>query len=199
MLLPGKVDAGIAAGTIDLAFRSWLRPTVKTGGTLVTRVGLLAIDDVSVIDPADITDADARRAGAADADDVRSSLRRGDGRQTYRIAFHLAGDDPRIALRAATDLTDTEWADLERKLTRMDERSDGEPWTRHYLELIEARPAVVSTELAATTPLPRPEFKNRVRRLKSLGLTESLDVGYRLSPRGEALLARMRAHESQRP
>jgi hypothetical protein len=30
-----------------------------------------------------------------------------------------------------------------------------------------------------------------VRKLKALGLTESLDVGYRLSPRGEALMAHL--------
>lgn len=31
-------------------------------------------------------------------------------------------------------------------------------------------------------------FKTDVRKLKALGLTESLEVGYRLSPRGTALL-----------
>ena len=31
-------------------------------------------------------------------------------------------------------------------------------------------------------------FKTDVRKLKELGLTESLEVGYRLSPRGEAVL-----------
>jgi hypothetical protein len=31
-------------------------------------------------------------------------------------------------------------------------------------------------------------FKANVRKLKSLGLTVSLEVGYRLSPRGRALL-----------
>jgi len=30
-----------------------------------------------------------------------------------------------------------------------------------------------------------------VRKLKELGLTESLEVGYRLSPRGRALLERL--------
>ena len=34
----------------------------------------------------------------------------------------------------------------------------------------------------------RPVFKLNVRKLKELGLTESLEVGYRLSPRGEAVL-----------
>jgi len=33
-----------------------------------------------------------------------------------------------------------------------------------------------------------PRFKRRVRQLKELGLTESLEVGYRLSPRGRAVL-----------
>jgi hypothetical protein len=33
-------------------------------------------------------------------------------------------------------------------------------------------------------------FKLDVRKLKELGLTESLPVGYRLSPRGEFLLQR---------
>ena len=32
-------------------------------------------------------------------------------------------------------------------------------------------------------------FKPLVRKLKALGLTESLEVGYRLSPRGAAVLA----------
>ena len=34
------------------------------------------------------------------------------------------------------------------------------------------------------------KFKSNVRRLKALGLTESLEVGYRLSPRGQAWLDR---------
>ena len=34
--------------------------------------------------------------------------------------------------------------------------------------------------------MERDPFKIRVRRLKDLGLTESLDVGYRISPRGAA-------------
>jgi hypothetical protein len=48
---------------------------------------------------------------------------------------------------------------------------------------------VVSTELAAEAGQDRAYYKLRVRRLKALGLTESLEVGYRLSPRGRAFLA----------
>ena len=56
------------------------------------------------------------------------------------------------------------------------------------LRAIEAAPAVVSTELAAAVGMERPPFKLNVRKLKGLGLTESLEVGYRLSPRGERYL-----------
>jgi hypothetical protein len=42
--------------------------------------------------------------------------------------------------------------------------------------------------LAEEMAMPRPEFKTNVRKLKNLGLTESLDVGYRLSPRGQRVL-----------
>ncbi len=62
-----------------MAFRRWRRPTVRAGGTLHTPMGLLAIDAVDRVDPGAIGDADARRAGHADAAAVRAALR-GDGR-----------------------------------------------------------------------------------------------------------------------
>ena len=59
---------------------------------------------------------------------------------------------------------------------------------RQTLRLIARYPAVVSTELARHAGKERMVFKVDVRKLKELGLTESLEVGYRLSPRGEAVL-----------
>jgi ribosomal protein S19E (S16A) len=46
-------------------------------------------------------------------------------------------------------------------------------------------------DLAAAAGRERHPFKTDVRKLKELGLTESLEVGYRLSPRGRALLERL--------
>jgi len=62
------------------------------------------------------------------------------------------------------------------------------PWTSETLRLTDAHPGVVSTELAATVGCERAAFKLNVRKLKALGLTESLEVGYRLSPRGHVVL-----------
>ena len=91
-------------------------------------------------------------------------------------------------------LTADEVDDLRRRLERLDRNgptgSTG-PWTRVVLELISRRPGVVSTELATELGRERAPFKVDVRKLKRLGLTESLEVGYRLSPRGKALLRRL--------
>jgi hypothetical protein len=94
------------------------------------------------------------------------------------------GDDPRIALRNASDIDDNDVATLKRRLGRVD-------WAAPILRLIRDNPGVVSTELAPQVGMERFPFKQRVRRLKELGLTESLRVGYQLSPRGEALLAHL--------
>jgi hypothetical protein len=75
----------------------------------------------------------------------------------------------------------------------MDRSSSRGPWTGAVLGLIADRPAVVSTVLAQAIGWERPDFKLHVRRLKALGLTFSLDVGYRLSPRGESYLRSMRS------
>ena len=56
------------------------------------------------------------------------------------------------------------------------------------LRLIAANPARRAPDLAELRGLETVVFKRDVRKLKELGLTESLDIGYRISPRGQALL-----------
>ncbi|MEY2468160.1 MAG: hypothetical protein QOF21_858 [Actinomycetota bacterium] len=179
MLFPARDWSGLEDGTITVAFRRQKRPTVKPGGTLRSPGGVLAIDEVTPIDEADITDADARAAGYDRRDEIISALRP-EG-TLFRVRFHRAGDDPRRALRADADVTDEALGDLRTKLARLD-------WAESILRTIAAKPAVVSTELAADLGMERLPFKQKVRRLKELGLTESLETGYRLSPRGEAVL-----------
>jgi hypothetical protein len=108
----------IAAGEITVAFRRWRRPAVKAGRTLQTAAGRLAIDSVERVEPEAITRADLRRAGFADRAALLALLR-ADG-DLYRIAFHVAGPDPRIALRARTTLDAAERADIAARLARLD-------------------------------------------------------------------------------
>ena len=140
----------------------------------------MSIDSVELIDEREIDDEAAREAGYRDRNELVDNLRR-DG-EVYRIRFHRIGDDPRIAMRERTVLTTEEST----AIAKMFERNN---WALAYLRLIAELPGTVSTELASRAGVDRMVFKQRVRRLKSVGLTESLDVGYRLSPRGEAVLA----------
>ena len=179
----------VAAGSVTVAFRRWKRPTVRTGGTQTTAMGVLAIDDVRVITPDEITDDDAVRAGAASREALLAELARRDG-ELYRIEFHVAGPDPRVELRQRDELTEEEVEDIGRRLARLDAASSHGPWTTAVLELIAARPAVRAGDLADELGRERLSFKTDVRKLKALGLTESLEVGYRLSPRGQAWLRR---------
>jgi hypothetical protein len=180
MIFRQRFWSGIGDGSIQVAYRRWKRPSVKAGGTLQSQAGLLAIDEVTPIEESVLDDDAARAAGYVDRKELMANLR-AEG-TLYRIRFHRLGDDPRIAMRESTELTPSEAAAIGRLLQRNE-------WALDYLKLIQARPAVVSTELAAEVGMERFAFKARVRRLKALGLTESLEVGYRLSPRGEAVLS----------
>jgi hypothetical protein len=192
VLITRPVLDRIAAGHVDLAFRRWRRPSVKAGGRLRTAVGELAIDAVDVVDPERISAEDARRAGHESPEALRAELaRRGDG-DVYRVRLHLAGPDRRIALRADDRLDADDLAELDRRLARLDRASRHGAWTLVALELIERSPAVRAPDLAASLGRETAPFKIDVRKLKELGLTESLPVGYRLSPRGRAYLRHAR-------
>jgi len=187
MVFRQEVLRRIAEGDVTLAFRRWRRPTVKAGGTLRTRVGVLAIVSVEPVDEDQVTDAEARRAGAADRGALLAGLRT-EGR-LYRVEFRLAGPDPRIALRERSDISPEERAEVDARLARLDAASRHGPWTAAVLGLIAERPGTRAPDLAASLGRETAPFKADVRKLKELGLTESLEVGYRLSPRGRAYLS----------
>ena len=191
MLLDARTLRGLQDGTVTLAFRRWTTPRVKVGTLQRTRIGVVEVTSVErVRTGADgaplVSDDEARLAGMASPEQVlaRGAAREGD---LYRVGIRLAGPDPRVALREDADLDGAAVEQIRAALDRKD-RAAAAPWTRQYLELVAANEGVVARELAAGLGMARDDFKVRVRRLKELGLTESLDVGYRLSPRGRAYL-----------
>ena len=191
MLFEQRLWAGLADGTVTVTFRRWRRPRARVGARHRTPAGILAVDAVTEVDPAAIAEDDARAAGFASLAELRRRLdRHGDG-PVWRVDFHHAGADPREALRQADDLPEAELAGLLARLGRLDRAAHDGPWTAATLRLIADRPGVRAADLAAAAGRERHPFKTDVRKLKELGLTESLEVGYRLSPRGRALLTRM--------
>ncbi len=172
-----------------MTFRRWRRRQVVAGRRYRTPAGIIEIDEIAVVEPNAITDADARRSGYSSASAVLAALSGTEDLPISRIAFHaVEGPDPRDELAAGDALSPEDVAGLDRRLARLDAASTHGPWTRAVLDAIAARPATRAADLAASFGRERLAFKTDVRKLKSLGLTISLDVGYRLSPRGAAYL-----------
>lgn len=187
MLIPRDTLGRIARGEVTMAFRRWQRPTVRTGGTLLTRAGQLEIRSVDKVVAGDITQADALRAGFESREELIAELGRRDDGEVYRIRFGALHADPRIALREAPP-DEKQLATIRVKLARLDAASPVGAWTRRTLEVIRDHPAVRAGDICQLVGQDRATFKPNVRKLKAMGLTISLEVGYRLSPRGEELL-----------
>jgi hypothetical protein len=204
VLFTADAYAGLADGTITLTFRRWTRPQAKAGGTYRVGDTTIVVDDVREVRVRDITDAEARLTGEPDRAAVvkRLGARTRGGRYNapkpsapidddtvvWRVEFHRVVD-PEPKLSDQAQLTDEDVAEITRRLDRLDAASSHGAWTRTTLRLIADNPGVVSTTLAESVGRERQAFKVDVRKLKRLGLTESLEVGYRLSPRGRAYLA----------
>ena len=177
---------GIAAGSITVTFRGWTRPQAKVGGRYRTWGLLIEVDDVRFVEAGDIDDAEAHRAGEPSATALLARLGDAATRPIWRVQFHCLGTDDRIERRNDAMLDDDRRAAIQQRLDRFDKASATGPWTARTLRLIATYPGVVSTALARRLDADRPAFKINVRKLKELGLTESLEIGYRLSPLGMA-------------
>jgi hypothetical protein len=189
VLLNRDTAEGIANGSITLVLRRWDAPRAKPGGTQRTVAGTVHIDGVTEYPGGyRVTAAQARAAGYPDAKSAQKELDRRPARHTYVIAVSYLAPDERPELAADDVLSGADVDAISTRLDRWDAAS--QPWTREYLRMIGANEAVRAPDLAARVGLDVPRFKRRVRQLKGLGLTISLDVGYRLSPRGRAYLRR---------
>ena len=188
MLLNRATADGIADGSITLVLRRWDTARAKPGGTQRTQAGIVRIDDVAeYAGDHRVTDEEARRAGYPDAESAQAELDRRPARHTYAIAVSYLRADERPILAADDRLSPDAVAGIVARLDRWDAAAST-PWTRQYLKMIADNEAVRAPDLAVHVGLDVPRFKRRVRQLKGLGLTISLDVGYRISPRGKAFL-----------
>jgi hypothetical protein len=181
MLFSADAWPGIADGSITVTFRAWKRAQARIGGRYRVAGMLIEATGVRQVAVDEITADDARRAGATDKESLLRRL--GTADPVWRIDFAFLGADDRIARRNETSADDL--SEVIGRLARLDRNG---AWTRATLQLIERYPGIVSTTLARRVDRERAAFKADVRKLKELGLTESLDIGYRLSPRGEAVL-----------
>lgn len=197
LLFQKRFHQGLIDGSITLTFRAWPRAKVKPGGRYRCHpIGVLEVDAIDRVRAATISAKDARRAGFASRDELFGYLEqvmpgaRAAG-EVFRVRLHHGGDGDRVALALESELTAEERRAIKERLRRLDERS-GEPWTTKTLALIARHPRTAASQLAAKLGRETLEFKADVVKLKKLGLTQSFEVGYEISPRGRALRGKAR-------
>jgi hypothetical protein len=195
MLFRRADHAAIKRGEITTTYRRWKRAAARPGGRhRLDAGGVVEVIAIAMIDERAITDEDARAAGFADRTALLRQLSRyaGEATHVYEVRFRYVADaDKRAHLAADDNLTEEELGTILARLARMDASSKHGPWTRATLTLIDAYPATLAATLAERLGRERLPFKADVRNLKALGLTISLETGYRLSPRGRAVLRRL--------
>ena len=182
----------IVRNEVTLAFRRWKRPTVKAGGRVRTASGVVLIGGITIADISDLTEKDAIAAGFPSLGGLQEMLGPDDGTPVYRIELNGIEPDKRVALRGDTLLSDEDWHALTQRFARWDKTAPG--YFPSILQAIGAHPEVPAAVLAARAGIEKLKFKQDVRKLGEFGLTESLEIGYRLSPRGQAVLEKLREH-----
>lgn len=190
LLFKKAFHPGLTSGAISLTFRRWQKPHVKPGGRYRCHpIGVLQVDDLKLVTPGEITEGDAQAAGFESLEALLSYMAElgplEQSTQIYRVELHYAGDGDRVDLALEDKLSPEDIAAIRAKLTRMDKARS---WTAETLKIILETPRTAASKLAARLGRETAPFKADVVKLKKLGLTQSFEVGYEISPRGRAYL-----------
>ena len=185
MLFKKDDKARIVSGELTATLRTWKRSQASIGGQYnIPPYGAIEVSDIDE-KPLEAIDAETlRRACYENIEAAADRLRIPPSQSVFVVSFRYLGKD--LVKQPDTSQTDAgDLVDIAAKLRRMDARTS---WTRETLTLIAAHPGTRAGDLAPEVNQDLATFKRNVRKLKTLGLTESLETGYRLSPRGRQLL-----------
>ena len=183
---------GLVSGAVTLTFRRWQKPHVKPGGRYRCHpIGVLEVSEVALVPASAITDDDATRAGFATLATLIEYLKElgplENETTVYRVVLRHAGDGDRVSIALEDTLSREDVLSIKKKLAAMDERAD-KPWTKKTMAIIDKNPRIAASQLAKKLGRETLPFKEDVRKLKKLGLTQSFEVGYEIAPRGRAYL-----------
>lgn len=194
LLFQSRFHEPLRRGEITLTFRTWPKNKVKAGGRYRCHpIGVLLVHEVDRVPLDAITESEAKQSGFASRDELVEMLRgfgAEPGGEVFRVRLEFVGDGDRsdLALDAALSPADVET--LAKKLEKMDARAE-KPWVKETLAIIGKKPRVAASRLAKELGRETPPFKADVVKLKKLGLTQSFEVGYEVSPRGLAFLQKV--------
>lgn len=182
LLFRKPFHAGLVDGTIRLTFRAWDKPHVRAGGRYRCHpIGVLEVDRITAVRVADITDEDARLCGFPDRPALLAFMDT-DREEVFRVDLHHGGDGDRVQIALDAALSAEDVATIREELKKMGD------WTKKTLAIIEKHPRAAASQLAKKLGRETEPFKIDVRKLKKLGLTQSFEIGYEISPRGRAYL-----------
>jgi hypothetical protein len=190
LLFKKAFHEGLSSGAITVTFRRWQKPHVKAGGRYRCHpIGVLEVDEVALVRVRAISARDAVAAGFASREALVAYLGElgplDDDTHVHRVVLHHGGDGDRVPLALEAELSAADVEAIRTKLAKMDRAG---PWSTKTLGLIEEFPQIAASKLAAKVGRETEPFKVDVRKLKKLGLTQSFEVGYEISPRGRAYL-----------
>ena len=192
LLFQKRFHAGIVDGAVRLPFRLWEKPHVKVGGRYrVHPIGVVEVNTVESVALAEISEADALAGGFQSRDELLSYMEPvakkplTPSTPVFRVGFVHGGDGDHVSIALETELSSEALADLEKRLARLEREG---PWVKKVMALIDKHPRVAASQLAKRLKRETEPFKIDVRKLKKLGLTQSFEVGYEVSPRGRKFL-----------
>lgn len=179
----------ISRGELQRTYRLWKQPQVKVGGQYnIHPFGSIEVTAISTLAAAKLTNAAAKKSGFTDRTELlqvlKVDLETGGGEVLTQIDFRFLGKEA-VNQPDRSPQSKEEIEALLEKLRATEQRSSRGPWAFAALQMIAKHPGRRAPELAAMIKWETAPFKANVRKLKALGLTISLDVGYKLSPRGQ--------------
>lgn len=193
LLFQKRFHDGLVSGAVTLTFRRWPKARVRPGGRYRCHpIGVLAVSALSQVPVADITEQDACCCGFASRDELLAYMRTASDEPllpsslVWRVTLKYGEDGDRVEGALDEVLSEDEVRDIAARLAKLD---GGTPWTQATLSIIAERPRVAASQLAAALGRETKPFKADVVKLKKLGLTQSFEVGYEISPRGRVFLA----------
>jgi hypothetical protein len=194
LLFQKRFHEGLKNGAVRLTFRFWSKPQVKPGGRYrVHPIGVVQVDSIEQVKLNSLNEKDSMLAGFTSKQEMLDYMNplllkmESDGREVslFKVALHYGGDGDRASTALKTTVTKDELVVLKAKLQKMDALN---PWTKKTFELIQQYPRIAASQLALKIKMEKVDFKAYVVKLKKLGLTQSFEVGYEISPYGTVVL-----------
>jgi len=200
LLFEKKLHEGIRQGRITLTYRSWAKPPVSPGRSYhAGELGDIEVEELSPVPLSEVTEEQARAAGAESLEDWRQRYRERNPRadferdHTYRVRFRYLGNDAE-RVRSGS-VSEDDLRRLDRELAAIDVKTYEGEWTQFFIATLTQKRWMRPGELAQQLGTDQDMVRRKMGILADMGIVRAdPGLGYSLSTGGRKLYAfRMRA------